>query len=385
MGRRFSISATGNLNFGEGSFNDIPQLLAKQGYRRIALVTSTTFSHTDKFASFGASCRRLSLNVDIHCISGEPTVDSVDSVASSCSRDGSDVVVGIGGGSALDTAKAAAVMALHRDVSVKRYLEGVGDLAPPANRLPLVAVPTTAGTGSEATKNAVVAEIGPTGFKKSLRHDAYIPDMVVIDPTLALEVPFSVTAASGLDALTQLLEAYVSVKANPFIDSLALPAIGVAGKSLLSLLQGNLDDLSARTDMAYAAYISGIAIANAGLGYVHGFAGPLGALHPVPHGVVCGKLLAPLNRALVSRAMETEPNNILLEKYGKIATLWQVDGPLGVISHLEHLTNLADLPNLRTYGFTEYELSALGKKDAARNSPVRLAEETTVEVLGQLF
>jgi alcohol dehydrogenase class IV len=209
--------------------------------------------------------------------------------------------------------------------------------------------------------------------------------MVVIDPTLALEVPFSVTAASGLDALTQLLEAYVSVKANPFIDSLALPAIGVAGKSLLSLLQGNLDDLSARTDMAYAAYISGIAIANAGLGYVHGFAGPLGALHPVPHGVVCGKLLAPLNRALVSRAMETEPNNILLEKYGKIATLWQVDGPLGVVSHLEHLTNLADLPNLRTYGFTEYELSALGKKDAARNSPVRLAEETTVEVLGQLF
>ncbi|MBN2849925.1 MAG: iron-containing alcohol dehydrogenase, partial [Erysipelotrichaceae bacterium] len=270
---RFAIAATGNLLFGDGTFTELDNQVALRGFTHAALLSSRTFSLTERFALGVQALRKRGIGVSVIPISGEPTVASIDGVSRVVADAGCDVVVGIGGGSALDSAKAVAVMALQLarrqdTVSVKRYLEGVGDLFPPAERLGLIAIPTTAGTGSEATKNAVVADIGPQGFKKSLRHDAYIPDLVIIDPLLAKGLPREVTAASGLDALTQLMEAYTSTKANPFIDALALDAIGRIGNALPRLLESEPSDPSLRSDMAYAAYISGMAIANAGLGYV---------------------------------------------------------------------------------------------------------------------
>jgi alcohol dehydrogenase class IV len=198
MIERFSISATGNLRFGEGTFGELAPLVLEQGFRRVAMIVSTSFSHTSQFSRCVKTLELEEVTVTVLPISGEPSVQSIDATTKVLKETTCDVVVGIGGGSALDTAKAVAVMATQQPgLSVKRFLEGVGDMAPPPTRLPLYAVPTTAGTGSEATKNAVVSQVGSEGFKKSLRHDAYIPDMVIIDPVLALSVPFSVTGASG--------------------------------------------------------------------------------------------------------------------------------------------------------------------------------------------
>ena len=381
MIERFSISATGNLRFGEGTFTELAPLLLQRGFVRIAFVVSTTFSLTKLFADCLQTLDQVA--VTVLPVSGEPSVDSVDAATQIVKEANCDVIVGIGGGSALDTAKAVAVMATHKEgLSVKRFLEGVGDMAPPAERLPLYAVPTTAGTGSEATKNAVISQIGSNGFKKSLRHDAYIPDMVIIDPSLALAVPFSVTAASGLDALTQLLEAYTSVRANPFIDALALPAIGLAGNALPGLLTDKRDSIELRADMAYAAYISGIAIANAGLGYVHGLAGPLGALHSVPHGLVCGSLITPINKAMLKRA---ESGSIYAEKMQRVAKLWHVGTLEGVIQHLENLNRLAKLPSLGSFGFSLHEIEEIGAKDLKRDAPVILDSKTVTHILQSLL
>ena len=387
---RFAIAATGNLLFGDGTFSELDNQVALRGFTHAALLSSRTFSLTGQFTLGVEALRDRGIDVSVIPISGEPTVDSIDGISRSVADAGCDVVVGIGGGSALDSAKAVAVMALQLarrqdTVSVKRYLEGVGDLFPPAERLGLIAIPTTAGTGSEATKNAVVADIGPQGFKKSLRHDAYIPDLVIIDPLLAKGLPREVTAASGLDALTQLMEAYTSTKANPFIDALALDAIGRIGNALPRLLESEPSDPSLRSDMAYAAYISGMAIANAGLGYVHGLAGPLGGLHAASHGVICGSLIAPINRAMVEAHAQSGEPAVFKTKMEQIAVVWGKKGMEGVLSHVEYISRIADFPRLGTFGFLEDELRSIGSKEAKRNSPVAIPAEQVVSILLSLL
>jgi len=387
---RFSIAATGNLLFGDGTFSELDNQVALRGFTHAALLSSTTFSLTERFSHGLKALRERGIGVSVIPISGEPTVAAIDTISKTVAQAGCDVVVGIGGGSALDSAKAVAVMALQlakrKDaVSVKRYLEGVGDLAPPAERLGLIAIPTTAGTGSEATKNAVVADIGPQGFKKSLRHDAYIPDLVIIDPTLAKGLPRAVTAASGLDALTQLMEAYTSTKANPFIDALALDAIGKIGNALPRLLESEPSNPSLRSDMAYAAYISGMAIANAGLGYVHGLAGPLGGLHAAAHGVLCGSLIAPINRAMVEAHAQSGEPAVFKTKMEQIATVWKKRGMEGVLSHVEYISRIAGFPRLGTYGFLAEELRSVGSKEVRRNSPVAIPTEQVVSILLSLL
>lgn len=384
MDGSFALSALGSLTFGAGTLDRLGGLLVSQHYGKVALVTSRTFSSTRRCDELLRDLHARSILCSVHPVSGEPSVTSVDSIARSVHGDASDVVVGIGGGSALDTAKAVAAMAplwavgpRSDTVSVRRYLEGVGDLAPPPHRLPLIAIPTTAGTGSEATKNAVIAEIGPDGFKKSLRHDAYVPDHVIIDPTLAIGLPRQISSASALDALTQLLEAYTSINANPYIDALALDAIGRVGNALRAFLEKGEDSVPLRSELAYGAYISGIALANAGLGYVHAIAGPLGALHHAPHGVICANLIEPVNRAMMEVARDT----VFLEKMERVSRLWGE----GVVDRLGRLVRLAGLPRLGTFGYTAAELAAIGEKATGRTSPVTLKSEDIVRILHGLY
>lgn len=377
---QFSLSPLGSLIFGQGTVSSLSSIIAAKGYTSVSLITSASFAATSRCDEVVQQVQAEHVDVTIYTVSGEPTVHSVDSLSSRVAASHAQAVVGIGGGSALDTAKAVAVMACAlrkkgQPVSVKRYLEGVGEEAPPADRLPLIAIPTTAGTGSEATKNAVIAHVGPNGFKKSLRHEAYIPDSVIIDPLLSLSVPRNATASSGLDALTQLLESYLSTKSSVFTDSLALPAIGMAQSALLRLLDGPLDDPWAREKMAYGAYISGITMTNAGLGYIHAAASPLGALHAVPHGVVCGLLLAPIVEAIQQHKDAPQ------DKLENIARLWQVKGTQGVVASLRHMEKLASLSRLSSYGFTEDELITIGSRLSPRNSPVVLAKEQLVDIL----
>ncbi len=232
------------------------------------------------------------------------------------------MVIAIGGGSVMDAGKAISAMVLQND-SVMAYLEGVGEGKQHNGlKVPMIAVATTSGTGSEATKNAVLSQVGENGFKKSLRHDNFVPNVAILDPELMVTCPQSVTVASGLDALTQLLGAYVSTKATPLTDALALSGIEHFKEGFMGVCSGLSKDTQMRGHMAYASLMSGIVLANAGLGIVHGFASSVGGYFDIPHGVVCGTLLGEavkLNIQLMNQ--DKDRYNEALKKYAKVGSI----------------------------------------------------------------
>jgi alcohol dehydrogenase class IV len=355
---------------------------------RVLLVLGNTISQHEKVLSLRDSLSQHNIEVVTCIVSGEPSVERIDEIAFSLYNDKITSVVGLGGGSVLDSAKALSVMLYHMEkrgvgnLSVKTFLEGVGTEVAPSGRLPLVLIPSTAGTGSEATKNAVISKVGEHGFKKSLRDDSYLPDVAIIDPSLHTSLPMAQTAASALDALTQLMEAYVSTKASPFIDSLALPAIHSVGLALMSLLENeDGENLSLRSSLAYGAFISGVAIAHSGLTYVHGLSGPMGSLHNIPHGVACALLIAKINKAMVANAQGEELGGTYLAKMELIAQGWGRVGAIGAIEFLEELEQKAHLPKVATYGFTQEELVQLSHLKAKRNSPITLSQKEIEEIL----
>ena len=210
-------------------------------------------------------------------VSGEPSPELIDTTVEKYRNEAVDAIVAIGGGSVLDAGKAISAM-LHRTESIKEFLEGVGTIEHPGTKLPFIALPTTSGTGSEATKNAVISHVGKSGYKKSLRHDNFVPDIAIVDPRFTLSCPQNITAASGMDCFTQLIESYLSDKANEYTDALAWEGLKEIKSSLVqSYMHGN--DIQARTGMAFASLTSGICLANAGLGVVHGFASSIGGLY----------------------------------------------------------------------------------------------------------
>ncbi|TVR89318.1 MAG: iron-containing alcohol dehydrogenase [Spirochaetaceae bacterium] len=308
----------------------------------------------------------------------------------------SDVVVAVGGGSVLDAAKAvAAGVAIMRagpragpsgapgaanasesaSFDITRYLEGVGDLTPDGSTLPVIAFPTTAGTGSEATMNAVLSRLGPDGFKKSLRHPGYVPRLAVLDPDLFAGCPLDITRASGLDAITQLLEAYTSTKTNAMVDSLAELGLSRAGSAFPRLLAGE-DTPDLRANMALAAYLSGVCLAAAGLGVVHGFAAPLGALRDIPHGAVCGMLLGPVMRATLR--VEAVP------KYDRAAALLGLgDSADAVIERVESWAE--PLGRLSDYGFVREDLPTIVTGTGLKNHPVKLSDKELTVILEEVL
>ena len=218
----------------------------------------------------------------------------IDSVVRESSDKKYDLVVAIGGGSVIDAGKAISAM-MYKTDSLTDFLEVVGHKEHPGTKLPFIAVPTTSGTGSEATKNSVISEVGKEGFKRSLRHDNIVPDIALVDPELTLSCSPEITAASGMDCFTQLTEAYISDKSNQYTDALAIEGLRSVKASLVkSYIDGG--DIEARTGMSFAALTSGICLANAGLGVVHGFASSVGGMYNIPHGLVCGTLMAVSNK-----------------------------------------------------------------------------------------
>ena len=296
-------------------------------------------------------------------------------------------VVAVGGGSAIDTGKAVSA-ALFLTGSVADYLEAPGAAEPSGKTLPFHAVPTTAGTGSEATKNAVLSRRGADAFKRSLRHDNYVPDVAVIDPTLHLSCPRSITAASGLDAVTQLIEALVSTTATPVTDALALDGLAAAGRSYLRAVERGSTDLDARAEMAYAAYLSGICLANAGLGVVHGLAGPAGALTDVPHGVFCG-LLLPHAVRMVAAGLRRGPDELgALARYAAAGraltgrTRGTLEEQIAALSaRLDEFVEVGGIPGLADYGFTAEVIDAVARAGGNKNGPYALGEAERRELL----
>jgi alcohol dehydrogenase len=254
---------------------------------------------------------------------------------------------------------------------------------------PLVAIPTTAGTGSEATKNAVLSDIGEQGYKKSFRDEQLIPQFAIVDPDLLASCPKTLIAANGMDALTQLMESYLSTKANPFTDALALSGIEAVRDSLLLWYQSAETDSKsvqqARAKMAYAALISGITLAQVGLGSVHGLASPLGAFFPIPHGIACGTVLAVATEINIQAMLSREPENIGLQRYAKLGRLLSNNDTLNdeqarkaLLSLLIEWSELMDLAPLSAYGITAADIPRLVENispSSMQTNPIVLTQE----------
>ena len=361
------------LSFGAGRLSEVPGLL--QGRDPVMLISGRHFAE-------GAASRRLEgdLGSAGHrlvkgLVSGEPSPEIVDALTEEARSEGVGTIVAVGGGSVLDAGKAVAAMLRHEG-SVFDYLEGVGSRRPEGRTAPMIAAPTTAGTGSEATKNAVISRRGDGGFKKSLRQDAFIPQVAVVDPELAVGCPAEVSTACGMDAFCQLLESFVSTGATPLTDGIAWEGLRhfARGRRLFTeSLYGTDDEGDLRGHLAFAAYCSGLTLANAGLATVHGLAGPLGAVCEVPHGVACGLLLAPVFRRMAAKAPMDR-----LQAVG--ALLVRGDDARPEDDDVLRVLDLFDawarpLPRLSTYGLAEIDLDAVVAASGNKNSPVPLDDD----------
>ena len=311
---------------------------------------------------------------------GEPTVDDVDRALAVARDARCDFVIGLGGGSAIDAAKAVAGLLANGGVA-SDYMEVVGKgqkITKPA--APWIAIPTTAGTGAEVTRNAVIGW-PEKKFKASLRSELLMARVALIDPALHVDVPRDVTARSGMDALCQCIEAYVSNGANPMTDAVALKGVELASTYLRRAYDDGAD-LEARQGMALAALLSGIALTNAGLGAVHGFAAPLGANFSVPHGVVCGLLLPGVVEANTTaiKDVANAMQRITTEKYDRL------DGTLvGGLGQCSELVRALHLPRLREFGMSEADIEPMiqlaKRASSMRYNPVVLSDGSLTQVL----
>jgi alcohol dehydrogenase len=389
----FSVSSLPRIVFGEGTLTQVPIHAASFGKRALIITGGHSFHDSPYWGTLISGLQAQGISWEAESVESEPSPQLVDDTVANWCDTHIDVVVGIGGGSVLDAAKAVAGL-LPKGNSVMDHLEGVGPelpyLGPP---IPYIAVPTTAGTGSEATKNAVLSLQGLHGYKKSFRHDLLVPRVAVVDPLLLASCPPNLIAANGMDALTQLLESYVSSRASQFSDALALSGLDAVRTGLIDWYAGNENAASGRSKMAYAALLSGITLAQAGLGSVHGLASPLGAYFPIPHGVACGALVAAATDANIRALRERAPGSRSLEKYAQIGRMlngrpelpcdeaWQL-----LVQTLCDWTQKMNLPRLGGYGIQESDIPRIVENcrgSSMKTNPVELTDIEVRDVLKQ--
>jgi alcohol dehydrogenase class IV len=379
---RFEFAAPGRILFGPGKLGELPPLAAGWG-RRALVVTGRHPERADRLAGalHGAGIESRTLPTD-----GEPTLASVAEAAAFAAEGRFDMVIGFGGGSAIDTAKAVAALAPDGG-DLLDHLEVAGRGLPLEKPpLPVIAVPTTAGSGAEATRNAVIVA-GPAGTKVSLRDIRLIPRLAVVDPELALGLPPDITASTGMDALTQLLEAFVSPRATAMTDPLCREGIRRASRALPAAFRDGAD-IGARSDMALAALFGGIALANAGLGAVHGFAAPIGGMFRAPHGAVCAALLPHVMEANLRALRESPSGEAGLRRFEQAARLLTGDGAARGEDGVRRVADLArelGIPGLGRFGITAADVGEIARKAAAASSmkgnPAVFRETELAEIL----
>ncbi len=386
----FDFLCVGRIIFGRGRAREVGELAGALG--AAALVVTNAGRPGDGGVADGLG--ELLATAGLRCFfvrqPGEPTVADVDRALETARAEACDVVIGLGGGSAIDAAKATAAL-LTNGGSPLDYMEVVGKgqkITRPA--APWIAVPTTAGTGAEVTKNAVIA-CPERRFKASIRGEQLLARAVVVDPELGASVPAEVTAGSGMDALCQLIESYTSVGAQPLTDALAAEGIARAARSLRRAFADGTD-LDAREDMAMAALLSGITLTNAGLGAVHGFAAPLGANFPVPHGTVCAALLPHVMSANVAALRAESPAHPALGRYARVGRMLTGGGEPGApeavdagIAFAGELARDLKIPRLGEFGLTVDDgakmVSLARKSSSMRYNPVVLSDEALEGIL----
>jgi alcohol dehydrogenase class IV len=352
----FSVSRIPRIEFGPGVLGKLPAIARGYGINALIVTGSHSFQYSANWSALVAGLEASGMSFQTFSVSGEPSPQLVDATVQAMRPHQIDVVIGIGGGSALDAAKAIAGL-LRPGNSVIDHLEGVGPELPyHGPSVPFIAIPTTAGTGSEATRNAVLSVRGENGFKKSFRDEKLVAEYALVDPDLLATCPPEVIAANGMDALTQLLESYVSSRSTPLTDSLAWGGMKAARDGLLAF-HASAEDAEARNRMAYAALISGITLAQVGLGSVHGLAAPLGAFFPIPHGAACGTLIGEATRVNIDAMRRRDPHNPALEKYALVGRLLskracpeQAEAHAALLEILDTWTQALHLPGLGQFG-----------------------------------
>jgi alcohol dehydrogenase class IV len=381
---RFEFATADRIIFGRGAVERLGPIAKGLGSRPLALVGLEMARAMPVLDALDA----LDLRPVVFAVAGEPTTQMAQNALGLARDEGCDFVVSFGGGSTIDTGKAVATLLTNGGVPLD-YLEVIGRGLPITKRAaPHIAIPTTAGTGAEVTANAVLAS-PEHGVKVSMRSPLMIPSVALVDPELTLGLPPAITAATGLDALTQIIEPYVSNRANPLTDALCREGLARAARSLRQAFrQGN--DSAAREDMALASLIGGLVLANAGLGVVHGFAGPIGGMFRAPHGAVCGRLL-PFAMAVNVEALQTRaPNSEALRRYDEIAQI--VTGrPDAVaadgVAWIKDLCAELAVPPLSSHGITADDLPALVEKAAVATStqrnPIALTPDEMLAIVQQ--
>jgi alcohol dehydrogenase class IV len=376
----FDFATASRIIFGAGKLNDLGKNIPKDAKRLLFVHGRSSegiLRVREILSRLGVSCAE----VQVH---GEPTIEVVQEgvrAAQDC-----EMVIGLGGGSVVDTGKAIAAL-LTNPGDVLDYLEVIGKGQALLNvPLSYIAIPTTAGTGAEVTRNAVL-ELREHNIKVSLRSPLMLPRLALVDPELTYNLPPDITASSGLDALTQLIEPFVSIKANPMTDAICREGMQYAARSLRRAYQNGADK-EAREGMSIASLFGGLALANAALGAAHGFAGPLGGMLHAPHGVLCARFL-PLVMEMNIKALEArQPQHPALERYGEIARILTGNENATVSDGVKWVNELVDhlnIPRISAYGMTQQAFPEAVQKtqnaSSFKGNPVVLNEKELTEIL----
>ena len=373
---QFEFATAGRIIFGPGAVRELAPASRSFGKRALQ-VTGRSPERAAAIAGFDSI---------FFSVPEEPSIDLVRRAVQTARAELCDHVIAVGGGSVIDAGKAVAAL-LTNPGDPLDYLEVIGQGKPlAAPSAPCIAVPTTAGTGSEVTRNAVLAS-PEHKVKASLRSPHMLPRLAVVDPDLTLDLPPALTASTGLDALTQLIEPFVSVRANPMTDLFCLEGIRRAAGSLRRAFLNGLD-AEARCNMAFASLLGGLALANAGLGAVHGFAAPIGGMFPAPHGAVCAALLPAVIEVNVRALRSRDPGSDRLRRYETIACILTGKPSAAAedaASWTAGLCSELSIPPLRAYGISERDGPILVQKAAAassmRGNPLPLSGGEMCEIL----
>ncbi|MBW2489625.1 MAG: iron-containing alcohol dehydrogenase [Deltaproteobacteria bacterium] len=378
---RFEFATTSRIIFGQGTLKEVPSMATQMGHRPLVV----TGKNTERASSLLDLLKTSGMRPFTFGITDEPTIEMTLEGVQLARKKACDVVIGIGGGSVIDGAKAIAAL-LTNSGDIMDYLEVIGQGQPLSQpSAPCIAIPTTAGTGAEVTRNSVLASTQHR-VKVSLRSPTMLPDIAVIDPKLTYSMPPVLTASTGLDALTQILEPFVSLQSNPLTDALCREGLKRVARSLRRAFDNGSDTI-AREDMAIASLFGGLALANSKLGAVHGFAGTMGAMFSIPHGIICACLLPHVMEANV-KALRRKGLLKFLSRYDEAARLLTGNPDAGAtdgIDWIHDLYNALDLAPLFEFGITEAHFPEMiaGAKRASsmKGNPVELTDEELIEIL----
>ena len=386
---RFDFASAGRILFGRGRIAELPDLIKPSG-KKVMLVTG---GHPGRHDSLRILLEKAGISVAVESVSGEPTVRRVSEITDSILRQQCEVVAGIGGGSVIDAAKAAAALA-NNPGDIMDYLEVVGAGKPlPQPALPYIAIPTTAGTGAEVTKNSVIT-VPEQHVKVSLRSPFMLPRFALVDPDLALECPPEVSVNCGFDALCHLIEAYLSAKATPMSDAVCREGLSRMGGGALVLHWMRPEDPNVMVNVSLGSLLGGMALANGGLGAVHGFAGVIGGMTGAPHGAVCAALLPavlrmnldiacqgkqPLCRQTMARINETA---LMLSRDVNSTTQ-------DLITLIENMSTQQNVAGLEKLGVKRAEFPIIIEKSSRASSmkgnPFLLTAEQLFQILDESF